>query len=679
MGSETSSFLRVASPLDPERKSMATQVRLRGARAPSVTFSWPAGNSGVYLQMRSDASAFAIDFSHAPEPVYEDGQRGVVTRVRASASISLERAVAGSMLDVRLARDDGKLERRSDFKLALLADGSIAGERRSVDGKSIWRIELKPVDARASIDANGNLTVAGRGPLDPVEFDLKATTNEVPLTPVAIEDVIAPEALAAADASDVEELSYLLYEESFLAGADTYLTRFGRDNQFLLAIGGDALLPKAYEIVFASHLDAMRADGNLSHEPYLGEAAVWRRRELGKKSSREPVERYQMIDTRFLLAFNAPAYVRRAGAQRAAKFFAGRSRAGGTYKNRLKKNFEFILASARPFARMPVPTNLISLEPGEDSGDWRDSPEGLGHGRIPYDVNVAFVPAALAGISDLAAALDAYDRDPELTRMAAEAREMRVIWSTSASAAFDVDVSERAAESASNTYGRELGMSVKERSLVARAPGGEDGVRFSAVALDRRGSPIPIMSSDGGFLMLLGGDAPESTVLRAAQPFAESFPRGLISPVGAFVSNAAYADDALRSTWKFAGYHQVVVWPWQELLAAKGIERQLERSDLRPRARKKLEAAELGVWRALYRTAGRLSFELYGVRANHDGRLEPVPFGQDRDHGTPSAIIQGWSKLSMLVFPPDRVLRALGPFPKGAKRPGAQFAQSLRR
>ena len=36
------------------------------------------------------------------------------------------------------------------------------------------------------------------------------------------------------------------------------------------------------------------------------------------------------------------------------------------------------------------------LQRGEHAGNWRDSEDGLGGGRYPYDVNGVFVPAAQA-------------------------------------------------------------------------------------------------------------------------------------------------------------------------------------------------------------------------------------------------------------------------------------------
>ena len=54
-----------------------------------------------------------------------------------------------------------------------------------------------------------------------------------------------------------------------------------------------------------------------------------------------------------------------------------------------------MLHAAARFADDPRAHNLIALKPGFDAGQWRDSNDGLGGGRFPYDVNAVFVPAAL--------------------------------------------------------------------------------------------------------------------------------------------------------------------------------------------------------------------------------------------------------------------------------------------
>ena len=76
-----------------------------------------------------------------------------------------------------------------------------------------------------------------------------------------------------------------------------------------------------------------------------------------------------------------------------------------TYRQLLTRTCEKILDMAKPFAESDARDafkNLISLGKGQPVGQWRDSNDGLGGGRYPYDVNTALMPAALRAISSLA-------------------------------------------------------------------------------------------------------------------------------------------------------------------------------------------------------------------------------------------------------------------------------------
>jgi glycogen debranching enzyme len=134
-----------------------------------------------------------------------------------------------------------------------------------------------------------------------------------------------------------------------------------------------------------------------------------------------------------------------------------------------------------------------------------------------------------------------------------------------------------------------------------------------------------------------------------------------------FISNGAYAPSSMQKTWNFNGYHQLVVWPWQEYLMTKGIDNQLQRQDLKQETRRELKRAELALWKLIYKTASYSGIELYGADA-HDGELEPSAYGQSEENKTSSAIIQGWSKLAMFVQPPQRVLQLIGNPPEPSEK-----------
>ena len=82
--------------------------------------------------------------------------------------------------------------------------------------------------------------------------------------------------------------------------------------------------------------------------------------------------------------------------RRAASFLAQQDK-DGRVGDALMRNLRYVARRAAPFAQQPVVANLISLTPGTDAGQWRDSGDGLGGGRYPYDVNAILTPAGGVG------------------------------------------------------------------------------------------------------------------------------------------------------------------------------------------------------------------------------------------------------------------------------------------
>ena len=84
---------------------------------------------------------------------------------------------------------------------------------------------------------------------------------------------------------------------------------------------------------------------------------------------------------------------------------------------------------------------MIALKAGFDAGQWRDSNDGLGGGRFPYDVNAVFVPAALEAASRFfeSGLLDSY-LDPADRDLFSRAKAMAATWREKAGPLFDVSV-----------------------------------------------------------------------------------------------------------------------------------------------------------------------------------------------------------------------------------------------
>src|SRR5215467_5323003 len=100
-----------------------------------------------------------------------------------------------------------------------------------------------------------------------------------------------------------------------------------------------------------------------------------------------------------------------------------------------------VAASSEAFARQPVYSNLVALKPGSKVGQWRDSNEGIGRGRYPYDVNAVWMPAALRAIGQFldAGLLNDYTTPAQRERLRAAATSAND-WEQRASALFAVRI-----------------------------------------------------------------------------------------------------------------------------------------------------------------------------------------------------------------------------------------------
>jgi len=295
-------------------------------------------------------------------------------------------------------------------------------------------------------------------------------------------------------------------------------------------------------------------------------------------------------------------------------------------------------AQTTPFARDRDWRHLIALKPGEHAGNWRDSEEGLGGGRFPYDVNGVFAPAALDAIARLQASglLQPY-LDASAGNGLAGAAAMAEIWVREAPRLFDVAVESKTARADAETYARSIGVD-PSAALTALDAG---AVQFRAVSLDAQGRPVPILNSDEGFALLFLNAAP-SDVERVADALTRPFPAGLLTDVGLLVANPAYAPDELKPAFDRNRYHGTVIWSWQQAMFAAGVERQLGRDDLTASARTALKRARSRLHAAIAAADAVRGSELWSW-SQVDGRYRVESFGQRQEDETESNAAQLWS------------------------------------
>ena len=619
---------------------IAAHLVLTSGPAPRLVVAFPAGNSGTALWFDAESGSFAwlpeVEVTAAHRNVKEGTLRGVSAELEASgAPITIRHAIMSS---VRVIRDYGYT---GDTPAEVMVPpqvkaNTIVWQRPRLDGEAGYYLSIELLSGGVSGDTeNIRLLPGADGRL---RFRLTALTGEGPLAPI-LED----ELLTAAAQPDVrlrQILAFLTYEGKLLAGSWRFNTYFGRDTLMSLELLMPVLQAAPVEAGLGAVLERLNAAGEVAHEEDIGEYAVLRHLREDDRASGTPIYDYKMIDDDFLLPIVAARYLLAtpAGRERAADFLARTTSSGESYGAALLRNFRFVLSASSAFAENPEWPNLVALRPGVNVGNWRDSEDGLGGGRFPYDVNGVFVPAALAAISRLheSGILDDYI-PPDADNAISNAAEMTSVWQRHAPKYFEAIFKADVARAEAAQYAQRIGVP-SDAALNAL---GDGPLTFHAVALDEAGAPVPILSSDEGFALLFLDPAP-AKVERIVETLMRPFPAGLMTDVGPVVANPAYAVDELEPLFGRSRYHGTVIWSWQQAMLAAAIARQLEREDLTASARGALNRARACLDSVIARVSTVRGSELWSWSEN-DGRFEMEPFGQRSGDETESNAAQLWS------------------------------------
>lgn len=290
------------------------------------------------------------------------------------------------------------------------------------------------------------------------------------------------------------------------------------------------------------------------------------------------------------------------------------------------------MKAAEPFAASGKFSDLLSLHEGSNVGQWRDSQEGLGGGRYPYDVNAVLVPAALR---DVAVLCDEQLADPKRAELA---RTQAKAWQ-GARKLFEVTVNAQTLRQRSSAYLTSLGLDASD--LAKKVP---QRLRFPGLALDEAGRPIPIIHSDEAFELAFGNPT-QTEVKEILERAMQSFPFGLSSDAGLLVAVPTLAEPSVAKTFSPRHYHGAVSWSWHYALYDLGIERQKKRFDAKLPV---LGQADEWMDDLMERMSSWLDNELWSWQPTADKRsIQAVPFGQIGAH-TESNLLQAWSTASAM-------------------------------
>jgi hypothetical protein len=624
---------------------VAAHVVLRSGTDPRLIVAFPAGNSGVGLWFAPLRAAAEWTMTAEPAPVTDKDARGralhgvaFTIRIR-TPQLAIRKAVLSS---VRVLRDYQGLGTTPAEVAAepRVRDRSVIWARDRLDGAPGYRLALRIV--RGTL--NGE--TIGAAPDGQIELAVTALTGETPLTPFPPGTLLTDR--AAADPATRTALQFLSYHEKFMAGSWRFNTYFGRDTLMSVRLLMPALSPAAVETGLRSVLARLSPAGDVAHEEDIGEFAILDHRRAGEGTSDAPTYNYSMIDSVFLLAPVAQAWLLDdpRGRARAAAFLAERQ-SGQAVGDALMRNLRFVAAQAAAFSAKPEWRNLIALKPGMEVGEWRDSNDGLGGGRYPYDVNAVLVPAALEAADALARAgllqpyMAAGDR-----RIVADLASAARVWRERAPPMFLQSVAPTMARAAIERYASTQSIpAAPALNAIGKAP-----LRYHAIALDTQGQAVPILNSDEGFALLFGHPSPDALEI-ATETMVRPFPAGLMTDAGMLVANPVLAPPPVQARFGPGAYHGTVIWSWQQAMAAAGLARQLARADLPPALCRRLGTAQDMLWNAIDATRAVRSSELWSWRYA-DGRYQVVPFGASGGDVDESNAAQLWSTVYLAVQRP---------------------------
>ncbi|KAI1100546.1 carbohydrate-binding module family 52 protein [Jackrogersella minutella] len=558
---------------------------------PRLLIAWPAGNSGIvayFSPVNSVNGTLGIKLADIAQTnrTLDPLVGGVTGVLSLNSSAALDLAILGSIRTIREFIEgpstlSPKIQNAIDIQQ--LPGGGIQLNRRWLDKTTETFLTIHNLN-KAAIPIHN-----GRPHFTDGDYVFKAWTNYPQLNQLGEVEIInsASQSIISHNEEDIKSLSFLSYSSKIVAGAWRFLTYFGRDSLISLLLlrpilsGGDGGTVEAILEASIERIDS--SDGSVCHEETIGDYASWLNEQQGIDST-DPLCDYKMIDTDFflLIAINEYFVNSVVGRTRRDLFFARNASVlsanrGLTYGNLTLATAEKIMKLTADFEQSPIKENLIHLHRGQTVGQWRDSGNGLGGGRIPYDVNTALVPAALKSI----ASLSSKGFFPSHMDWEVVASKRAAVWEDNTLSFFQVNITAERARDIVRGY-----------VDMTKFPGNvniadlDSPVIFHGLALDgKHHQPIvKVMNTDDCFRLFLlnGTDQAQLTAFlsQVADNIIRPFPLGLSTTVGLVIANPAYGEESVDvKEFTESAYHGAVVWSWQLAMMAAGLEKQLGRCE----------------------------------------------------------------------------------------------------
>lgn len=568
---------------------------------PRLLVAWPAGNSGIaaFFSRENDTSgSLGIHLENSTssgevlDPIYEheDAQSknprvGVSGLIHFDSAAVLNLPILGSIRSIRdYTEGGGNLNQDVQNAVVVAKKGDTGATvwRRWFDNSTISSLDFSPASSASPVRViPGDKWMLG---FSQGTYQFRAYFNYTQMEQLSPQAVLKPSAydLIKTNPDQTTSLSFLSYKDKLLAGTWRFLTYFGRDSmisalllQPVLSEGEGGAIEAAIGAVL-ERIDT--TDGTVCHEEVIGDYATLLHRQQGS-SSTAPSCDYKMVDTDYYLPVAMKSYFvdSSTGKDRATAFLNTKAtfqtgQAGLTYAALAQLTAEKIMKTSAPFVNEQTASNLIHLKSGQQVGNWRDSNNGLGGGRTPYDINTALVPASLRAI----AALSSAGFFPQHADWKDTAAQYAQVWEDSTLPFFHVSVSKPDAQKLVSDY-------VKKTSFAgpSNVENINGDITYYGLALGADNKPVPVMNTDDCFRHFLLNTTNQTQLSayldQTADHILQPFPVGLSTDAGLLVANPAYGTQTTYEAFKNSDYHGTVVWSWQLAMMAAGLARQLDR------------------------------------------------------------------------------------------------------
>ncbi|OCB85791.1 hypothetical protein A7U60_g7143 [Sanghuangporus baumii] len=514
----------------------SAQVLLTSANSSSslkrLVVAMPAGNSGALayflsLDNSTSGSNLTVTLQNNTQQITTDDfdNVGIQANLNFTGNATLGVTVAGA---VRAMRDyvEGSetMHEIFNYTLASYNSSSVQLHRQWINATGSGAYKTADFYLNAVSGAQLNVTPGNNGTYTPPTVNIlvdetgsgilqmRFLTNETSLTGLSPPDLFLSEGsgndsalntaltgLANGTSQIAQQVSFLTYEDTFVAGGWRFLTNFGRDSMIALRLLMPTLTPEAIEASIGSVIERVNTTGALCHEEILGKPT--------NSSRNSPSQTYNLHLWSDL--GNQPFYDKMTGTGTGLGHIA------------FDINTALVPASLRATARLAragVIGNSVSNVTLENG--------------TACDTN-----STLADVADSIAA----------------------VWEEKALPFFKVTLDGASAEARLQNFVNKANLSEALLNDTTNATEASNKF-FYALSLMEDGSPVQVLHSDLGFNLLYDNNVSQELLQRVVEVL-QPYPWGLLTSIGMVIANPAYDSNTTNiEVLNNAAYHGTVIW-----------------------------------------------------------------------------------------------------------------------